>query len=134
MLTLFVVLQLALDIGFVVLVVTALRRARAAERAAQAAAEAQPRLTLLAEEILGALEPVLAALESGRLGTPPGAGAQGGAADTRGRREDRQRRAFERLRAGASPEAVMRDEQLRPGEARLIANLVAAARRAGHGG
>ena len=92
----------------------------------------------LAEDVLMVVEPVLEAMESGALQrlaapaaiAPPSAAAlppatAAPAADERSAR-DRHREARALLRAGTPPDEVARREKLRPGELRLIENLVAA--------
>ena len=123
----FIVFQIVLDVTLVALAIVALRRGRAALASAREPAAAQPEFLLLAEDLLGVLEPVLTALESGRLtpAAPPAASPvteRAGAAPP----EDRHRRAFELLRAGVSPQEVGQRERLLPGEVRLMTNLVAA--------
>ena len=112
----FIVFQIGLDVTLVALAIVALRRGRAALASAREPAAAQPEFLLLAEDLLGVLEPVLTALESGRL--------------TPARSEDRHRRAFALLRAGVSQQEVGQRERLLPGEVRLMTNLVAAETRA----
>lgn len=123
MLALFLVFQLALDVVLVFLLLAQVRRRKAAPPASQWHQE----FLLLAEDILAVVEPVLDALESGRLAEPP-VPAQ---AEHAGRPRPavsalRRRQALALLRAGAAPEDVARRGCLLPAELRLIRNLMAA--------
>jgi len=127
----FIVFQIVLDAVLVTLALVALRRGRAALASAREPAAAQTEFLLLAEDLLGVLEPVLTAIESGRL-TPAAAPAASPVTEGAGATppEDRHRRAFELLRAGVSQQEVGQRERLLPGEVRLMTNLVAAETRA----
>jgi hypothetical protein len=135
LLTLFIVLQLALDAGLVLFLLVSAPRRKAAPARAPASAplkSAPPAwyrdFLCLAEDVMALVEPVIDVVESGRLGAAPAAPAPTPAADlpVAQRQRDRHREAFALLRAGTPPEEVARRERLLPGELRLIRNLVAA--------
>lgn len=132
MLATLVIFQLALDavVVFVLLARMLQRRAAPPRRRGGPPAWYQEFL-LLTEDILALVEPVLDALESGRLPKPSPAVLEPAAAVPPERpapisAAERRREAFAQLRAGASPEEVERRGQLQPAELRLIRNLVAA--------
>jgi len=131
-LTCFLVFQLGLDVVLVFLLLARARQCKAAppvgrRTSAQTPPQWYREFLILAEDVLALVEPVLDALESGRLAGPPApasiarAGRSAPAASTEPHRE-----AFALLRAGAAPEEVARRGRLLPAEVRLIRNLVAA--------
>jgi hypothetical protein len=131
-LTFFVVFQLGLDVALLCLLLAQARRRKAAPPAGrQTSAQSPPQwyreFLLLAEDVLALVEPVLDALESGRLPAPPDSAppARTGKPASAGSSEQR-REAFALLRAGVAPEDVARRGRLLPAEVRLIRNLVAA--------
>lgn len=132
MLTAFVVAQLALDLVVVfVLLARLLERKAAPPKRRAGPPQWYQELLLLTEDLLALVEPVLDALESGRLPKPAPAASEPGAAIPPERpapisAAERRREAFAQLRAGASPEEVERLGRLQPAELRLIRNLVAA--------
>jgi hypothetical protein len=131
-LTAFVIFQLALDVvvAFALLARLLQRRAAPTKRRGGPPQWYQEFL-LLTEDILALVEPVLEALESGRLlksapAAPEPAATAPGEGPAPLSAAERRREAFAQLRAGASPEEVERRGQLQPAELRLIRNLVAA--------
>lgn len=132
MLTAFVIFQLALDVVVVFALLARLLQRRAAPpRRRGGPPQWYQEFLLLTEDILALVEPVLDALESGRLPRSTPAAPEAGAAVPAERpaplsAAERRREAFAQLRAGASPEEVERRGQLQPAELRLIRNLVAA--------
>ena len=127
----FIVLQLILDVEIVLFLLMRRRRRKAAP--APAPAKEEPPswyrdFTILAEDVLALVEPVLDALEAGETRTRramPSPAPAGGPSEAPTPR-DRHREAFALLRAGTAPDEVARRERLQPGELRLIRNLIAA--------
>ena len=135
LLSIFVIIQIALDIALVTYLVTNARRRRrtaASARRAAPPAAAPPSwygdFLATAEELMVLVEPVLDLAESGTLGggqRPPSPATTAEPRPAESVR-DRHRTALALLRAGTSPEEVAQRERLLPGELRLMSNLVAA--------
>ncbi len=141
MLTAFIVLQIILDLEVVLfLLLWHRRRKRAAAARVGAPRAAEPpawyrEFLLLAEDVLTLVEPVLDALEKGKVpaaavasatSAPSGVAVAPSAPSRVEALRDRHREAFALLRGGTPVDEVARRERLSPGEARLIENLVAA--------
>jgi len=136
LLTLFIILQIAFDVGLAIHLVLSTRRRRAAATRRPATAKATPPswytdFLVLAEDLMGLVEPVLDAAEHGRfaaVAAGPAASAPAPSVEPQAAQpqRDRHRTALALLRAGTAPEEVARRERLMPGELRLMSNLVAA--------
>lgn len=121
-LTVFVIVQLVMDVAFVVLLAVSLFR-RPAAPAPLAPPEWYGEFMRFAQDLVTNTEPVLEALEGQRsLPRDPGAVDRRSEVTVGGRH----RNAAALLRAGLSPEEVARRGRLLPGELRLITNVVAA--------